>query len=77
MRLLEKLRRRPEPKRQEFTGSCPIREHTGEGSYVGRCEFATYGGFCPRHGWVAQFLGNGADLREADDRTHERLFPGG
>ena len=26
----------------EFTGVCPIREHTGDGAYVGRCEFATY-----------------------------------
>jgi hypothetical protein len=36
-------------------GSCPIREHAGDGAYVGRCEFATYDGFCPRHGAVEDY----------------------
>jgi hypothetical protein len=54
-----------------FTGNCPVREHAGDGSYVGRCDFATYAGFCPRHGNVQRFLTERADLTEADDR----LFP--
>lgn len=41
-----------------FTGSCPIREHTAEGHYVGRCEFATYDGFCPRHGALVDYADN-------------------
>jgi hypothetical protein len=40
---------------EEFTGNCPIREHTGDGAYVGRCEFATYNGFCPRHGALEDY----------------------
>lgn len=51
-----------------FTGSCPVREHTADGAYVGRCYFATYAGECPRHGDVARFLGEEADLADADDR---------
>lgn len=47
--------RGPEP---AFTGSCPIREHTGDGHYVGRCEFATYDGYCPRHGALADYPDN-------------------
>jgi hypothetical protein len=43
-----------EPRRL-FTGSCPIREHIGDGAYVGRCDFATYDGFCPRHGAVEDY----------------------
>lgn len=38
-----------------FTGCCPIREHTADGFYVGRCDFATYGGVCPRHGLVCDY----------------------
>lgn len=38
-----------------FTGLCPIREHTGDGAYVGRCEHATYDGFCPRHGAIDDY----------------------
>jgi hypothetical protein len=58
-------------KPQEFalTGTCPMREHTGDGVYVGRCDFATYEGHCPRHGNVQQFLGEDADLTAADDRA--------
>lgn len=49
-----KLRKLPAKKRLgthfPLTGLCPIREHTGDGSFVGRCEFATYANVCPRHG---------------------------
>jgi hypothetical protein len=38
-----------------FTGTCPIREHTGDGAYVGRCDHATYDHACPRHGIVADY----------------------
>lgn len=43
---------------RSFTGSCPIREHAGDGHYVGRCEFATYDGFCPRHGALEDYPTN-------------------
>jgi hypothetical protein len=36
-------------------GNCAIREHTGDGAYVGRCDFAVYDGVCPRHGVVADY----------------------
>lgn len=42
-------------RRAEFTGNCPIREHTGDGHYVGRCDFACYGGICPRHGRLGDY----------------------
>jgi hypothetical protein len=53
-----------------FTGSCPIREHTGDGAYVGRCEFATYDGVCPRHGLLSQYPDN--DDRAVDPQS--RVF---
>lgn len=39
-----------------YTGSCPVREKTGDGAPVGRCWFATYGEYCPRHGKLSNFL---------------------
>jgi hypothetical protein len=39
----------------QIIGSCPIREHTGDGIYVGRCEFAMHDGYCPRHGAVEDY----------------------
>lgn len=70
-----KLRRRaskdePTP---TFTGSCPVRLHTGDGAFVGRCYYATYGGRCCNHGDVAQWLVPNADLADADDRKIVRL----
>jgi hypothetical protein len=38
-----------------LTGNCPIREHTGDGAYVGRCDFACYDGVCPRHGRLGDY----------------------
>ncbi len=58
-------RRRREP---EFTGNCPVRQHTADGAYVGRCEHSTYDGSCHLHGDVARFLSPDADLKDADDR---------
>lgn len=55
-----------------FTGTCPVREHAGDGVYVGRCDFSTYGGECPRHGDVAEWLGEDPDLTLADDRLINR-----
>lgn len=49
------FRRRKQVPPRELTGNCPIREHTGDGAYVGRCDFATYDGACPRHGVVADY----------------------
>ena len=54
-------------------GNCPIREHTGDGAYVGRCEHAIHDGACPRHGLLAMYADN--DDREVDPR--ERRWPGG
>lgn len=51
-----------------FTGSCPIREHTGDGAYVGRCEFATYDGFCPRHGALEDYPTNDDREVRVEDR---------
>lgn len=52
-----------------FTGSCPIREHTGDGHYVGRCEFATYDGYCPRHGALEDYPNrDDREVRVADRR---------
>lgn len=66
----EKLKENPPkgPKGpKEFTGTCPVRQHTADGDYVGRCYHSTYGGHCHLHGDVSRFLGEGADLHEADD----------
>ncbi len=38
-----------------WTGPCPIREHAGDGAYVGRCDHATFNGFCPRHGALSDY----------------------
>ena len=43
---------------RSFTGNCEIREHTGDGHYVGRCDFATYDGVCSRHGVTADYPNN-------------------
>lgn len=55
---------------REFTGSCPIREHTGDGAYVGRCDFATYDGFCPRHGAVEDYPTRDDREVRVEDRRH-------
>lgn len=69
-----KLRRtRKDMPAPPFTGSCPVRLHTGDGAFVGRCYYPTYGGRCPTHGNVAQWLGPDADLMDADDRKIDRL----
>jgi hypothetical protein len=61
----------PRP-RPEFTGNCPVRQHTADGVYVGRCWHSTYDGRCHLHGDVSRWLAEGADLAEADDRLIER-----
>lgn len=53
-----------------LTGNCPVREHTGDGEYVGRCEFACYDGICPRHGLLSAYSSN--DDREV--AVNERVF---
>lgn len=53
-----------------FTGSCPIREHTGDGHFVGRCEFPTYEGFCPRHGALEDYPNSDDREVRAQDRRH-------
>ncbi len=63
-----------------FTGNCPVRQHAGDGTYVGRCDHSTYADRCPLHGDVGRWLASDfeADLRYADDRylppLHERDF---
>lgn len=39
-----------------FTGLCRVREYTADGHYVGRCDFGTKNGYCPRHGDVTLYL---------------------
>lgn len=58
--------------RQDFTGNCPIRQHTADGAYVGRCDHSTYSGVCHLHGDVSRWLADGADLTDADDRKSAR-----
>jgi len=50
-----RLRRKPKEAPRRFDGNCPIREHTGDGNYVGRCDHSVYDGICPRHGAVADY----------------------
>lgn len=50
--------------REALTGICPIREHTADGKYVGPCHSACYGGICPRHGRLSDYVNN--DDREID-----------
>ncbi len=57
-----------QPASPPFTGTCPVRQHTGDGHYVGRCYHSTYGGKCHLHGDVSRFPVDGADLADADDR---------
>ena len=42
--------------------NCPIREHTGDGHYVGRCDFGLTGKqpllYCPRHGLISDYPNN-------------------
>jgi hypothetical protein len=46
------------PRGHTFTGNCPIREHTADGHYVGRCDFAHYDNVCPRHGLITDYPNN-------------------
>lgn len=66
--------RKPPPKRLgtdfPLTGLCPVREHTGDGSYVGRCEFATYANVCPRHGRLDMY----ADRDDREVSVCDRLY---
>lgn len=55
-----------------FTGTCPVRQHTADGHYVGRCYHSTYEGRCHLHGDVSVWLGDNADLTKADDRLITR-----
>jgi hypothetical protein len=61
------------PSKGTFTGSCPIREHTADGAFVGRCEHACYDGICPRHGTLSSYTND--DDREIDPQ--DRVFPHG
>lgn len=47
------MRRKRKPRIAD--GNCPIREHTADGAYVGRCGYATYDGCCPRHGRLSDY----------------------
>ena len=51
-------------------GNCPIREHTGDGTYVGRCDFAVYDGICPRHGILTDYI----TLDDREVLPNERRF---
>ena len=51
-----------------LTGNCPIREHTGDGAYVGRCDYACYDGVCPRHGVLEDYQHNDDREVRVEDR---------
>lgn len=66
-------RKRRKPVVKRLDGNCPIREHTADGHYVGRCDFAVYDGVCPRHGIVSDYPTH--DDREV--RVEDRRMAGG
>lgn len=61
----KRMVRGPEP---ILTGNCPIREHTADGAYVGRCDFATYDDVCPRHGMLEDYPDNDDREVAVEDR---------
>ena len=66
---LPSLRRAAPVEPLAFDGvTCPVREHTADGYPVGRCDFAVYEGYCPRHGHLAEYL-------DADGSGDDRNFP--
>lgn len=59
-----------------LTGNCPIREHTGDGSYVGRCDFAVYDYVCPRHGRIDDYpTHDDREVAPRDRRFAPRAVP--
>lgn len=61
-----------EPWVGERTGNCPIREHTGDEAYVGRCDFMTYDRICPRHGCLDDYPDNDDRAVAPRNRRFER-----
>lgn len=53
------FKRRRKPVERVFTSLCRVREYTGDGNYVGPCDYATYDGICPRHDYVMPYLKTG------------------
>lgn len=53
--------------------NCPIREHTGDGYYVGRCEHAVKHGYCPRHGLISLYKNNDDRDLPISRRVHDPL----
>lgn len=53
MGLFRRKKRESEP---VFTGNCYVRQHTGDGHFVGRCYHSTYNDVCPVHGNVGEWL---------------------
>jgi hypothetical protein len=39
----------------ERYANCPIREHAGDGAFVGRCDFYCPDNVCPRHGCIEDY----------------------
>jgi hypothetical protein len=72
-RVLREIRQEAEANRREFTGFCPIREHTGDGPFVGVCWHATWDGFCSRHGAVDDYR---PTLDDRAVRVEDRRHPG-
>lgn len=59
MKLFDRFRKKAEPEPKVFTGNCMVRQHTGDGVYVGRCYHSTYNGRCHLHGDVSTYLAHG------------------
>lgn len=53
--------------------NCPIREHTGDGAYVGRCDFAVHDGYCPRHGALEDYPNDDDRDLPINRRRHDPL----
>jgi hypothetical protein len=54
------------PREPEPTGTCLVREFTGDGQYVGRCWYMTHDGICPRHGNVRRYLDEAEETGRTD-----------
>jgi hypothetical protein len=47
---------RPQVVARMMDGTCPIREHAGDGGFVGRCDYPLHDHiYCPRHGRITDY----------------------
>ena len=61
--------------RKQFTGNCLVRQHTGDGVYVGRCYYSTYNNVCHLHGDVSEWLELDDDIAGGVSIENYRAWP--